>query len=387
MAWEQHTLQIIRRLRTVHQEISADYVERDLVVELLQLAAVTREHLLLLGPPGTAKTDLVERFCLGLGARRYRYLLTRFTEPSEIFGPLDFARFQQGEYHIQTSGMLPEAEIAFLDEVFQGSSAILNTLLTLLNERRFHNGPHTQHAPLISVFGASAELPEDPALSAFADRFLIRARVEPVGESHLPDLLEAGWGRERDRLSSRNGAAPTPLVDTAELAQLTGRLGRVDLDVIRPLYEELIRELRGQGVALSDRRLVRGLKLVAGAALLSERDVAAAEDLWPIAHAWADPADADLVADIVAERSSSGEAARERSRPTSEIVAEARFEAERVSAPSYDVTRGSIDATLRTLSRLRRELLTGPQDPPRRAGTDEVDQLIDYVMSHYQNIS
>ena len=93
------------------------------------LAALCREHLLLIGPPGTAKTGLIERFCRTVGARPFSYLLTRFTEPSEIFGPLDVELFQAGSYQIKTEDMLPHAEIVFLDEVFQGSSAILNTLL------------------------------------------------------------------------------------------------------------------------------------------------------------------------------------------------------------------------------------------------------------------
>ncbi len=150
-------------------------------MRLLQLAVVSREHALLLGPTGTAKSELISALARHVEARHFSYLLTRFTEPSEIFGTLDFERFRQGTYHVRTEGMLPTADIVFLDEVFQGSSAILNTLLTLLNERRYHNGARPENVPLISMLGATNELPDDPGLTAFSDRFLIRLQVEPVG--------------------------------------------------------------------------------------------------------------------------------------------------------------------------------------------------------------
>src|ERR1700677_4792230 len=167
MAWPEKTTAAIRRLSTIKRELADRYVDRDDAIDLLVLAAVCREHLLLIGPPGTAKTGLIDKFGRSIGARQFRYLLTRFTEPSELFGPLDIEEFQAGSYHIKTENMLPEAEIVFLDEVFHGSSAILNTLLTLLNERRFHNGAEFKPTPLISLFGATATPPEDPAILPF----------------------------------------------------------------------------------------------------------------------------------------------------------------------------------------------------------------------------
>ena len=103
-----------------------------------------------LGPPGSGKSELVSRFARGVKARSFQYLLTRFTEPAELFGPVDIQAFQQGRYHVRTEGMLPNAEIAFLDEVFQASSAILNTLLSLVHERIFYNGAELQPVPLLA---------------------------------------------------------------------------------------------------------------------------------------------------------------------------------------------------------------------------------------------
>src|SRR5204863_3653108 len=113
---------------------SQSLVEREAVVQLVGLCAVAGEHLLVIGPPGTAKSEAVRRVAKALGGKYFEYLLGRFTEPSEVFGPVDLRRLKEGVVETQTEGMLPEADIAFLDEVFLGSTAILNTLLGILNE-------------------------------------------------------------------------------------------------------------------------------------------------------------------------------------------------------------------------------------------------------------
>src|SRR5262249_50817851 len=143
------TTELEGSLRTAALEFSSrlnklkdSYVERDQAINVIALAALCREHVLLIGPPGTAKTGLLERFSAMLNAGHFSYLLTKFTEPAELFGTIDVRQFQQeSKYQINTEGMLPHKEIVFLDEIFNGSSAILNTLLTLINERVFYNGP------------------------------------------------------------------------------------------------------------------------------------------------------------------------------------------------------------------------------------------------------
>ena len=142
------------RVRDVVVAATRGMVHRESLAELLLLAAVAGEHLLVIGPPGTAKSATVRRVAQCLGSRYFEYLLGRFTEPSELFGPVDLRRLREGVVETDVTGMLPEAEIAFLDEVFLGSTAILNTLLGILNERRFRRG-HTQLAcPLRICVGA-----------------------------------------------------------------------------------------------------------------------------------------------------------------------------------------------------------------------------------------
>jgi MoxR-like ATPase len=149
------------RLRAAVTAASRGLVDRETLVELVALSAVAREHLLVIGPPGTAKSVAVRRMARATGGRYFEYLLGKFTEPNEIFGPVDLRKLREGTVETDVSGMLPEAEIAFLDEIFQGSSAILNTLLGILNERVFRRG-HTQlQCPLRICVGASNSLPAD----------------------------------------------------------------------------------------------------------------------------------------------------------------------------------------------------------------------------------
>jgi MoxR-like ATPase len=174
------------------ERCSEGLVERRTLVEAILLAAVAREHALVIGPPGTAKSEAARRVAKGLGGRYFEYLLGRFSEPSELFGPTDLRKLKEGVLETATEGMLPEAEIAFLDEVFAGSTAILNSLLTLLNERVFRRGNTRLACPLRVCIGASNALPEDESLAAFADRFLVRCFLEPVSDALLEDLLAGG---------------------------------------------------------------------------------------------------------------------------------------------------------------------------------------------------
>jgi MoxR-like ATPase len=343
-------LRTVRSLQAIRRDLDGRFVGRSDAISLMVLAVVAREHMLLIGPPGTAKTDLIHRFAQLVHARHFSYLLTRFTEPAEIFGPLDFELFQKGTYQVKSEEMLPKAEVVFLDEVFQGSSAILNTLLTLINERRFHNGSKAERTPLISMFGASSELPDDPTLRAFSDRFLLRLMVEPVGAARLPELLDLGWAQERARAT--RGTEP-PLLAMEDLAALSDVLPDVDLQPVRGVLAELIGELTAQGVTLSDRRIVRTQKLVAAAALLREDGTARPRDLWPLAHSWTEQSDAAPVQEAVDERvtADGGNPVVTRRSPA-ELEALATREAELILARQGVVSRGAVVATLRVINDL-----------------------------------
>ena len=253
-------------------------VERESLVEAIVLAAVAGEHVLVIGPPGTAKSEAARRVARALGGRTFEYLLGRFTEPNEIFGPVDLRRLREGVVEVETAGMLPEAEIGFLDEVFLGSTAILNTLLGVLNERVFRRGSTVRKVPLRVCVGASNALPDDESLAAFADRFLLRSFVEPVGDPFLETLLEEGWGVQ--------GPPPEPVPGAmAALDTLSAAVRQVDLGAVRPSLAHAVRLLRKAGVVVPDRRIVRVQKLVAAATVLDGRLLASGADLWPIIYA------------------------------------------------------------------------------------------------------
>jgi len=261
-------------LRAVVERAQRDLTDRGSLIETLVLAAVAREHVLVVGPPGTAKSEAVRRVAAELGGSYFEYLLGRFTEPNEIFGPVDLKRLRDGVVEIETAGMLPEAEVAFLDEVFLGSTAILNTLLGILNERTFRRGATVTSCPLRLCVGATNSLPDDVSLAAFADRFLIRVFLESVPDHVLEELLEAGW-------RSAAGSTPEPLgIETVD-RMAAARLG-CDLTNVRPLIGAGVRRLRSAGIVLSDRRAVRAQNLVAAAAVLDGRLVATDADLWPL---------------------------------------------------------------------------------------------------------
>ncbi|OUL34965.1 AAA family ATPase [Nostoc sp. T09] len=380
MAWPQSVYNTIKRLNSVKRNLKGLFTGRDQAVELLVLATVCQEHLLLIGPPGTAKTAIINRYTDLIDAQEFSYLLTRFTEPSELFGPLDVAAFQKGTYHICTEGMLPEAQIVFLDEVFQGSSAILNSLLTILNERKFYNGSQRQAVPLICLIGASNSVPDDPSLHAFADRFVLRLEVNKVEDSQIDELLEQGWELEQERIEAAKRAmanqAATKVLSSVKLddiLQLHVRLMEVNIANIRPEYGSLVREMRAEGIDFSDRRVVKGLKLIAGATLLRGAESAEVVDLWPLYHLWDRPEEADVLKTVLNPRlEEAGLDSLKISRPVADII----LDLETIAAQEQFLSsESSIGAHLMALNKLRQELIANhPQDINTRKRVEAVIQ-------------
>ncbi len=255
------------------------FVERDEVIDLVALATVAAEHLFLYGPPGTAKSALIRQFATAVRGRYFEYLLTRFTEPNEIFGPIDLVRLREGTVATVTTGMLPEAEFVFLDELFNANSAILNNLLTVLNERIYRRGAETHRLPMLSLFSAANHLPEEPSLRALFDRFLLRCHVDSLRREAMPRLLAAGWALEKSA-----EAASTVTAD--DLRVLSRKVYEVELEPVTELYADTVFKVRDLGIALSDRRAVKILKLVAASALLCGRRAALPSDLWVLRYVW-----------------------------------------------------------------------------------------------------
>jgi MoxR-like ATPase len=387
MSWPETVRNTIKRLNSVKRILKGMFTGRDQAIDLLILATVCQEHLLLVGPPGTAKTAIINRYTELIDAKEFSYLLTRFTEPSELFGPLDLAAFQKGTYHIRTEGMLPQAEIVFLDEVFQGSSAILNSLLTILNERMFFNGSQRQPVPLLCLIGASNNVPDDPSLRAFADRFILRLEVDKVEDDKIELLLGQGWDLERERIEAAQRAAKgqpaskvLPNVKLEDILALHGQLLQVVLSPIEPVYSQLIRELRAEGIDFSDRRVVKGLKLIAGATLLREATEAEILDLWPLFHLWNRPEEADILKTVLQPRlEEAGFQFVDRSRPISEIM----MDLETIEAQELLLSSESaIGAHLMALNKLRHEIIAN--HPHDLDGRKRIEQVIQQGLARLQ---
>jgi MoxR-like ATPase len=287
-----------QRLRQVAQTLERQIIGKDEIIRLMLIAIVAGEHCVLLGPPGTAKSALIRTLSQLIQAQYFEYLLTRFTEPNELFGPVDINAFREGHYRRNTKGMLPEAEVVFLDEIFKSNSAILNALLTLLNERKFTAGGEVIKCPLISVFGASNEVPSDETLGAIFDRFLLRVQSENLDAYHFNELLLRGIGWEVREL---RGDAPQPMVAAAELVALRREFGRQMqfTDEFLSTYKGLVFQIRAEGISLSDRRTIKMLKLFGASAYLDGRTTADVSDFFILKHIWNNHDQAALLDAIV----------------------------------------------------------------------------------------
>jgi MoxR-like ATPase len=270
---------VARLQREVVEPIKKRFVGRDEIVDLMVLAATAGEHLFLHGPPGTAKSALIRQFAMAVRASYFEYLLTRFSEPNEVFGPIDLVRLREGTVATVITRMLPEGEFVFLDELFNANSAILNNLLTVLNERLYRRGAEVHQLPLLSLFAASNHLPEDEALRALFDRFLLRCHVDNLRRDEMPRLLLAGWDLEQ--LGPIESS-----VSANDLRQLARQIYRVELTGIAERYADVVSKVRDLGVAFSDRRAVKVLKLVAASAVLCGRSAARVSDFWVFRYVW-----------------------------------------------------------------------------------------------------
>ena len=179
---------IRKRINRFRTSLGRFFVNKQELIDLMCVAAVAQEPLLLVGPPGTAKSDLVLKFkdALGLGEGDYfEYMLTRFTEPCEIIGAIDIKELREGRYIRREQGKLPTARLAFLDEIFKSNSAILNILLTIINERKFYQDGMPEPVPLRVLFAATNEIPEQGELAALKDRFVLKVESRSVQDDHF----------------------------------------------------------------------------------------------------------------------------------------------------------------------------------------------------------
>jgi MoxR-like ATPase len=254
------------RINRFRAALGRFFVAKQEIIDLMCVAAVAQEPLLIVGPPGTAKSDLVLKFKDALGVPQedyFEYMLTRFTEPSEIIGAIDIRELREGRYIRRKAGKLPTAQLVFLDEIFKSNSAILNILLTIINEKKFYQDGVPEPVPLRVLFAATNEVPEQAELAALKDRFVLKVRSRPVQETHFADLT---------LLMSRRSD------DT------TDRATYFPADVFRE-FQRLVKTLvREDRIFISDRKLVKLYKLLRVQAWLFSGGVVTRGDLRLLAY-------------------------------------------------------------------------------------------------------
>jgi MoxR-like ATPase len=268
-------------LRAIVGEIGDLYYERDEVARALVLAVLAGQHALLLGPPGTAKSELSRELTSRVtGARYWEVLLSKFTDPKRLFGPIDVAALTRGEYTQVFDGRATQAEIAFVDEIFKCSAGALNEMLAFLNERVYHpeNGGAPIACPLISAITASNELPSGEELSAIYDRLLVRLEVGYIADpSNFAKLIRS------------TGAPESPARTTVDLAALQHAVEKevpaVHLpDSMVDAMGALRAALRRAELIVSDRRWRQSAGLLRASAYLDGRAEVGDTDLSVFSH-------------------------------------------------------------------------------------------------------
>jgi MoxR-like ATPase len=282
------------RVRRMIEELSAGLYEREDAVALCLLAALSGKSAFLYGPPGTAKSMIARRISSAFsGANEFEYLMHRFSTPEDVFGPVSISGLKQDRYVRMTEGYLPSADIAFLDEIWKAGPAILNTLLTVINERTFRNGTENVRVPLKTVIAASNEIPTDRSgLAALYDRFIVRVRVEPLASE---EDFAAMLGDEDTKVTVSEPFSKEEW-ETAITESRKVPIGKEAMSVILEIRRRLGR------IYVSDRRWKQSADLLRTAAWVCGKDEVTPAEVPILAYClWSEDSERETVSEIVRE--------------------------------------------------------------------------------------
>ena len=288
------------KIKKLIDALSENLIDRKDIVQLALLTMIAGENLILIGPPGTAKSEIGRRMSQVIkDVDYYEYLLTKFTTPEEVFGPLSIKELKEGNFKRNTQGYLPTSNIVFLDEIFKANSAILNSLLTIINEKVFHNGKEKEKAPLVSLIGASNELPiGEDELSALYDRFLIRKFVGYIPDEHIEKLFNINTADFK--LDEKLKFSLDEIKSLQKQAQKISIPKQV-VEVIKNIRVSIKDEFKeNSDESFSDRRLVKIQKLLKASAFTNNRKEVNFSDIILLKHClWNNPQNREKVGKII----------------------------------------------------------------------------------------
>lgn len=308
---------MIERFKLLLQEMNRGIYEKETEISLSLLAALAGESIILLGPPGVAKSMVARQLKTAFReAQSFEYLMSRFSTPDEIFGPVSIQKLKTSDtYERAVEGYLPTADVVFLDEIWKAGPAIQNTLLTVINEKIFRNGNREMHLPLKLLVAASNELPaKGEGLEALWDRFVIRIESRPIKlEKNFRAMLLEVKSEERGvkkQSSAAEGKANSNAITAEEYAEWTERIDKIGVKIeVLDAISAIRKSLRAvnvdeaaerRNIYVSDRRWKNIVRLLRTSAFMQDREEVDICDLLPIYHClWQEPEERDAIRSIV----------------------------------------------------------------------------------------
>lgn len=309
---------MLERFQRLLRDMNRGIYEKETEISLSLLAALAGESVILLGPPGVAKSMVARQLKTAFrDARSFEYLMSRFSTPDEIFGPVSIQKLKSSDtYERAVEGYLPTADVVFLDEIWKAGPAIQNTLLTVINEKIFRNGNREMRLPLKLLVAASNELPaKGEGLEALWDRFVIRIESRPIRQeknfrSMLLEVENLSEVKSEEQSSAAEGEANSNVITAEEYAEWSDNINKIGvkenvLDVISVVRKSLRtvnvdEAAERRNIYVSDRRWKNIMRLLRTSAFMQDREEVAVCDLLPIYHClWQEPEEREAIRALV----------------------------------------------------------------------------------------